>query len=406
MSTPFIPPQYVPAPMPPAPPPLLPDANGQNVTSNDAPYTDKQALDLEMRKNYPELWRAVRALSRENKATAREQAAGSLAEAPKMVQQPREPADRLEWIDLALPFSTDPRVANGMKRSAGCNRTDDVFPPPECGDRYFDQYQALQAEIAPALSYDLIGGGDPHCTCIRQLPEFIACSAQYLEYTDYAPFNWPKQILDYRGLDWLWSKTSISGLCSLWRMDCPEPATGDEAIYEQIDETLKANPATRVYLNQTQLDGYLAWRKLNGTMVGFHYIRVTDKAPAPDAAPPGPKPDYSFVPWIALSLGGAAGIGLGIWAKLKEAYRRAALRNIVASTSAPPHSAPTVRVASPSSMGSVSTTVPDLHAHVTPSTASGRPVGTADAAQSSSSSSDTADDSILDMPPAGREYDA
>ena len=64
MNVTSIPTPNVPAPLPPAPPPLLPDSNDQHVTSGDSPYTDKQELDLAMRKQFPGLWQAAWAQAR------------------------------------------------------------------------------------------------------------------------------------------------------------------------------------------------------------------------------------------------------------------------------------------------------------------------------------------------------
>lgn len=318
--------------------------------------------------------------------------------------------ERREWIDHELPLVESRRTAGQSKRAAGCNSSDKVFPPTECSDLYFDEYKSSKAHTAPPLAYDLIGGGDPECTCINQLPEFIVCSDQYFGYTIFDR-NWgPKQILDYRN-----ATEKVDQICAGWITDCPEPAATHDDIMLQIDETLKQSPGTRTYLNQSLLDDYLDWRKANGTADGFQYIRVADKeaaTPAPAAGQPGASNDVLWAGFgsLVLSL-----VGAGIWAKIKNMKDNAAIRNIVASTSAPPHSAPTIRVASPSSMGSVSTTVPQLRNPKPSSSSAGQPVGTADAASSHSSSNDDSSDAdlsavvigmdMVDIAPAGHEDD-
>lgn len=366
----------------------------------DNPADRKAQTDLYMRKHYPELWRSVQEQSRKMKAERSSGQAGYAAGA-----------------GYATTATNAPRMVQQSKRAAGCNRTDDVFPPPECGDRYFDQYKNLNAQIAPELAFDLIGGGDPECTCIKQMPEFVVCSDQYLEYTFYDPFDWPKQILDYRNVTALWDEKGTAGSCVMsWKIDCPEPAATHADIMLQIDETLKQSPGTRTYLNQSLLDDYLDWRKANGTADGFQYIRVADKeaaTPAPAAGQPGALNDGSFAAWTVVGLGMLGVIGAGIWVKIKNIKDKAAIMSIVASTSAPTHSAPTVRVASPSSMGSISTTVPHLHNPKPPAPTAGMSVGTADAASSNSNSSEdnSLDDlsavviDIGDTAPAGYEDD-
>lgn len=386
-------------------PPTLEDAYAA-----DSPAERKVLMDLYMRKHYPGLWR-----SRNEKSSQQEMEADSKVGVPRMVQQERARVARKEWIDQELPLVENRLTSGKSKRAAGCNRTDVVFPPPECGDRYFDQYKDLKAEFAPQLAYDLIGGGDPQCTCIKQLPEFIVCSDQYLGYTFYDPFDWPKQFLDYRNVTALWDENGIGGSCTRWwSNECPEPATTHDDIMLQIDETLKQSPGTRTYLNQSLLDAYLDWRKANGAADGFQYILVADKVPtAPAAGTPGALRYGNVAFWSLLGLGALGLIGAGIWTKIKIMKYKAAIRNIVASTSAPPHSAPTVRVASPSSMGSVSTTVPHLRNPKQPASTAGNPVGTADAVASSSSSSDDSSHAgmsavvidIDDTAPAGHEDD-
>jgi hypothetical protein len=128
---------------------------------------------------------------------------------PPVLTQRSQP--RPEWIDHALPLATVSREPESMKRDAACNRSRYIWPHPECIARYFDEYkEVMEAKYCSdyldcPISFDLIGGGDPSCTCIRDLPQFVICSDQYLEKTLFDFWGWPQQILEYRNVSGLWS---------------------------------------------------------------------------------------------------------------------------------------------------------------------------------------------------------
>lgn len=314
----------------------------------------------------------------------------------------------LDRIDHELPITNVQKAIEKIKRKADCNRSEHSWPHPECQERYFDEYKAVKEDgsywkggICP-VSYDLIGGGDPRCTCIRDLPQFVVCSEQYLEETLFDSLGWPQQILDYRNVSGLWSEHGSEGSCAREGRDmCPDPATTPDEINVQIEETIKKNTATVVYLMPVQLDDYLSWRKTNGTMDGFQYIRVADKKPAEPASPPANK---NWILWTAVGAGALAAVGLGAGAIRSESKRMSRLRTIVATSSAPAHNAPTLSATSPSSMGSVSTTVPEVLITNKKSRASTTSIGTTTAAQpNSNSSADSTEDISLDIPPAGQE---
>ncbi len=311
-------------------------------------------------------------------------------------------------IDHELPIADVPRADGSKKRSAACNRSEYVWPHPECQEGYFDEYKALMEDGrwwevgACPVSFELIGSGDPSCICIRELPQFVICSDQYLEGTLFNMRGWPQKILEYRNVSGLGTDYDPVGPCARWGGSiCPEPATTPEEINVQIDETIETNPATVVYLTPSQLEGYLAWRKTNGTLDDFQYIRVSDKTTAKPTSVPAIK---NWLPWVALGVGTLTAVGLGVAAFKDNARRISRLRTIVATTSAPAHNAPTLRTASPSSMGSVSTTLPQMlgtnNASPAPTTSSGAPSA---APSKSYSSVDSIDDIALDIPPAGQE---
>ncbi len=422
MSVPFIPPHAVPAPLPPVTPPLLPDVNAPHATSDASTYSDKQLRDLEMGKNFPGLWRLAKAQSAQVKEDLRKRAAASLANEPQMVQHSRESPDKREWVDCGLTLH-DSR-AQGLARAVqGTQGTQGSgWPPAGCGDRYFSEYKELMESFAP-LSYQLVGGGDPNTTCIARLPEFIICSDEYLSSTFYDPFDWPKQILDYRNITELWEESPSKGSCAMWwKIECPEPATTQDDINQQIDEALRSEAGTRTYLNQTQLNAYLDWRKANGTAGDFKYILVGDKpaqaSPAPGGAVPansGSAPDgngsvlgiFASITTALLAIGGAGAIYL---------HRRSAQGAAPSVTTAVPSATSGVasgpsgaglQATSPSSMASVSATV--SHAGPAPQPAAASTASMA-ANTPSSGSSDSDDASGIgmpahfhDLPPAGQE---
>lgn len=425
MTTSAIAPQYVPAPLPPSVPPLLRDANAQHTTGSHPAYSDKQLLDLEMRKEFPDLWRAARAQSNEMKAEARKQAAESLDNEPKMVQQPRESQDRTEWIDHALPLF-DPRTPGRLARAAAGTQRDGV--PVDCSDRTFAEYQEVMESFAP-LSYQLVGGGDPNTTCIEQLPEFIVCSDPYLENTFYDPFNWPKQILDYRNISSLWEESPNKGSCALWwKIDCPEPATTPEEINHQIDDALQTHVGTRTYLNQTQLDAYLDWRKANGTAKDFRFILVRDKPEQPSpatgvAVPPNSGSStngngvvmafFASVSALVLAIGGAGAMYLN--RRCSPAQATPSTTTAIPGGQLGMGFAPTgasVHTASPSSMASASASISHTGAELqpAPSSATATPMHAVPASSGTSSSDDATGVGTsavaIDIPPAGLEDDA
>lgn len=441
MSVPFVPFHSVPAALPPATPPLLPEANAQHATSDDTAYTDKQLQDLQMRKQFSGLWREARAQSAQMKEELRKRAAASLADQPTMVQQTRESPDRQEWIDYALPIS-DALGQGGLTRMVQATQKTGG-PQAGCGDRSFEDYKTLMESRAP-LSYQLVGGGDPNTTCIEKLPEFIICSDDHLLETFYDPFDWPKQILDYRNISDLWTESPHKGSCALWwKIECPEPATTKDEINQQIDDALRSEAGTRTYLNQTQLHDYLDWRKANGTAKGFEYILVRDRtrpsSPAPGHAGVAPSGGSSnsqgssdgaraiffaiMASFAALAAGGAICVS-------RRFYQTAAPTAVpTAGPSASPTVATTlpsglaattaavsatatttVQATSPGSMASASTTISPIGAAPQPGPSSTASVAL-NAAPSGSSGSDDASGTgaaafALDIPPAGLEPDA
>lgn len=428
-------PSYAPAPLLQPTSSLLPDTNAPQADAPqamgaEAPYADKQSTDLEMHRQFPDLWRAAQAQSKQQKDEARKEAAASLADAPKMVQQSRASRDQLEWVDFALPIF-DPRTHGRLARAT--DNAQQGWPPAHCDDRYFSDYKTVMESMAP-LSYQLVGGDDPDTTCISQLPEFIICSDDLLESTFYDPFNWPRQILDYRNISALWDDYGVKGSCALfWKIDCPEPATTPEEINRQIDETLEKDAGTRTYLNQTELKAYLDWREANGTARNFKYILVRDR-PGQTAPAPG---DGGATPSGNPSNGNGSSEGvLGIFVAIMTGFTVLAaggailLRQRFCQTAAPTitTTAPsgltatatataavataTLPGASPSSMASASTTVSHTGAAPQPSPSTTASV-TLNAAHSRSSDSDSDDASgigasavMLDVPPAGQEDDA
>ncbi len=424
MSVPIITSTHVAAPLPPVTPPLLPDVNAPHATSDASAYTDKQLRDLEMRKNFPGLWRLAKAQAAQMKEDLRKRAAASLAYEPQMVQQTRESADKREWIDCGLALHDSraqglARAAHGMQGTQGTQGSG--WPPAGCGDRYFSEYKEVMESFAP-LSYQLVGGGDPNATCITRLPEFIICSDEYLSSTFYDPFDWPKQILDYRNITELWEENPSKGSCAMWwKIECPQPATTQDEINQQIDDALRTEAGTRTYLNQTQLDDYLAWRKVNGSADGFRYIRVSDKqgakAPAQQGPAAGPGPEAAKNPAgsnAAVISVFTMGIGLLTLAAGAGAIflgkRKLPTTAPTVATTVPQGAQPVRGTASPSSVASASATVSHGANLTQPAPSAAQPQSATGAPSSTSSSDDASNIGtstvVVDRLPAGQEDDA
>ncbi len=401
-----------------APPPLVPGAlpstlpydpsvpSALATPETGSPAAAKLALDREMRRQYGPLWSDVVAQSRAAKAGG---GTAPATQAPRMVQRETDARGRPERFEHDLPLAADPRMPENMKRAADCNRTENVWPHPECKARYVDEYKALLEEHF-TLSCDLIGGGDPQCTCLSDVPVFVTCVDELISETLYdnpSHFDWPKQILDYRNITRLWDENSIDGSCTFSsHIDCPEPASTREGIFRQIDESLNHTKATRIYLNQTQLDDYLTWRKSQGETDGFRYVRVgnpklVDRTEAPESTPSSWD---TYGKFLGFGLAGLVGICSAAGMVRMYLLERARIRNIVNTTTVPAtvHSAPTVRTTSPSSMGSASVTMRDPIVKGSDALSQGP-----ESSESSVvSSEDGLESTSIEIPPAGHEASA
>ncbi len=415
---------YAPPPLVPgAPPSALPyDPSAPSVLTapeEGSPAAAKLARDREMRSLYGALWSDAVAQSRNAKAASNSGKPHATAgnghsapeeQTPRMVQKAGN-ADRLEWFDHDLPLAADPSTK--AKRAAGCNRTDNIWPHPECKARYVDEYKEI-IERYMILSCELIGGGDPQCTCMNDVPVFVTCVDEYIGETLFdnpGYFEWPKQILDYRNITQMWNENSLQGSCTFsTHIDCPEPATGREDMFRQIDESLNHTKATRVYLNQTQLDDYLAWRKDKGAMNGFRYVRVSNRKPIERTEETKSEENGwdAYGKYIGLAVAGFIGLGASVYMVLDHLRTRARIRNIVATTTAPPatHTAPKVRTASPSSVASASATDIALPIKKKPKASNAMSQGMESSESSESSvvsSEDELDSTSIDISPAGQE---
>ncbi len=401
-----------------APPPLVPGALPSALPYDPSvppvlatpeagsPAAAKLTLDREMRSQFGSLWDDAVAQSRAGRATSN---TAPKTQAPRMVQRETAAAEHPERFEHDLPLAAESRAPANTKRAADCNRTDNVWPHPECKARYVDEYKALLEQYF-TLSCELVGGGDPHCTCLNEVPVFVTCVDELIGETLYdnpGYFDWPKQILDYRNITQLWDESSIQGSCTLRTpIDCPAPATTREGIFRQIDESLNQTKATRVYLNQTQLDDYLAWRRSQGEMDGFRYVHVANPKLVDRTDEPEAKPSFwdAYGKFLGFGLAGLVGICSAAGMVRMYILERARIRNIVNTTTVPAatHSPPTVRTASPSSMGSASVTMRDQGVKASNALSQGQ----ASSESSVVSSEDGLESTSIEIPPAGQEGDA
>ena len=113
--------------------------------------------------------------------------------------------------------------------------------------------------------FDTIANDD----CIYSLPQFVICSNRNVKLIDTEIWQ-PWQVVAYRPV-------TVSDHCDYSLVNCLEPATTPEKINLQINELLKKDKGTRIYLTPEQLEGYLIWRLQHGYKGKFPHIRVEDK---------------------------------------------------------------------------------------------------------------------------------
>jgi hypothetical protein len=187
---------------------------------------------------------------------------GERGRAPKMVQKPgKSSADIPRTID-SYAHTSDELKAHQTSRSLLQLKT--CWP-----SLHFEEYDAI-ASKSKKLIYEPIDIEDKITACMDEIPEFVVCDDEYLSMTDVATDFYPKIVLNYRG-------APADNYCKYSSHYCPEPATTPEKINLQINEILQNNKATRIYLTQRQLDGYLFWRLQHGGKIKFPHILVEDE---------------------------------------------------------------------------------------------------------------------------------
>ncbi len=256
MSTPMISPLHVPAPLPTGQPSLLPEANAQHVAGSDTGLTGKQLQDLEMRKLYGPLWREARALSRQSKSEAREQAQPP-ADLPRISQQTRASADRMDWLDYSLPIA---------KRA-------DAQQVSPCWQSHSISWLQVTAD-SYQLKTHLVGDIDPHRTCIGDVPVFIdgdPWQASTL-LPDYSVRGGQRTVLDFTGTPAIAEKCNVTAV-----FDCVVP-DDSRSVNEQIDEVLETTSDAYVYLSPQQLDSWAAEKADRVKDGSLRYIRLSASA--------------------------------------------------------------------------------------------------------------------------------
>jgi hypothetical protein len=176
-------------------------------------------------------------------------------------------------------------------------------------------------EFDTPLLFELRGSEDSDCTCVADVPCFIVCSDQNLQYVDAKrKYIVGDHILDYRNVTQLYDKSY--GKCSSrwnWLFDCPTPAVNPEEINRQIDGAINKSTKTTIFLNQAQLNDYLTHRKKNDAMNNFTYGLVSDD-PLENAEPANPR--------IAAAISaGVIGVGLailGVYGAMRYRLRKSA----------------------------------------------------------------------------------
>ncbi len=256
MTTPMISPLHVPAPLPTGQPPLLPEANAQQAADSDTGLTGKQLQDLEMRKLYGPLWREARALSRQSKSEAREQAQAP-ADLPRISQQTRASADRMDWLDYSLPIA---------KRA-------DAQQVSPCWQSHSISWLQVTAD-SYQLKAQLVGDIDPHRTCIGDVPVFIdgdPWQASTL-LPDYSVRGGQRTVLDFTGTPAITEKCNVTAV-----FDCVLP-DDRRSVNEQIDEVLETTSDAYVYLSPQQLDSWAAEKADRVKDGSLRYIRLSASA--------------------------------------------------------------------------------------------------------------------------------
>lgn len=182
---------------------------------------------------------------------------GRRGRTPKMVQKPANPLNDAPRLIDSHSQTAEERKAHQTSRTLleinGC------WPTTS-----FETYRTAGMKSGE-LIYELVDADELNA-CMNDLPEFIICGDKYLSMTNVAVWC-PMQVLNYRG-------TSIGNYCELESTGRPEPATTPEKINLQINELLKKNKATRIYLTPEQHDSYLFWRLMHGGQIKFPHIRV------------------------------------------------------------------------------------------------------------------------------------
>lgn len=253
MSTPTIPPFHVPAPMPNVQPLLLPDPNAAHVAGSDTGLNSKQLQDLDMRKLYGPLWREARELSRRSKAESREQTS-SPDVMPRMEQQTRAPADKMDWLDYSLPVA----------KRAGAQQ---VSP---CWQSHLISWLQVTAD-SYQLKAQLVGDIDPHRTCIGDVPVFVDGNPWQANalLPDYSVRGEQRVVLDFTGTPAIAEKCNVTAAFGCVVRDA------SRSVNDQIDDVLESTSDAYVYLSPQQLDDWAASKADSVKGGSLRYIRLS-----------------------------------------------------------------------------------------------------------------------------------
>jgi len=196
-----------------------------------------------------------------------------------------------------------------------CSRDDYDPDITGCDDELM--HRAKHAfEFMRPLKFELIRNDDQNCTCLEDVPRFIVCSDENLNFANGHILVTGDHILDYRNVSSLYDS---NGECSPrwnWLFDCPAPATTTARINQQIDNAIDQPTRASIFLNQTLLDAYLRHREQNGELKNFTYILVSDKTSAKAVSATG-----TIIGAVAGTLAGLGSTILGVAGVMKYRSR-------------------------------------------------------------------------------------
>lgn len=252
MSVPITSTPFVNAAHPPAIPQLPSTISASFVIGSTNDHTEKQQLDLRMRKLYPDLWRSARAQSRQMKED-RQRLASLQAAEPRMMQSESAVSDRMDWVDYSLPIKRD-----SEQQVSRCWQSHSIA--------------WLQGEADGfQLKAQLFGISDPHNLCIGEVPIFIDGDASVASelLPDYMVNGKPRAVLDFT------ASPAVNAKCNATvSFACVAPEE-NSSVNDQIDALLDGGDDAYVYLSPAQMNSWVASRAESASKGLPRYVRLS-----------------------------------------------------------------------------------------------------------------------------------